>query len=125
MTSKSRLRLEITGRLAFLVAIAALFPTIIAQRRELVWLQATGTCAFLLGAGVALYAGIKLKNCREPATLLLEKVRWTSALAYVVIFVCGFGVFAMLANTRRGWIIWTIISLFLIATLFYKPREKV
>src|ERR1700730_18580918 len=108
MTAKSRLRLEITGRLAFLIAIAAVFPAIIAQRRELVWLQSIGACTFLVGGGFALYAGIKLKNCREPATPLLKKVRWTSALAYVVIFVCGFGVFAMLANTRRGWIIWTI-----------------
>jgi len=108
--------------LAFLVMATVMFPTIIAQHREVVWLQAVGTCVMLTAGAVGLYAGIQLKNSREPATPLIERVRKASALAFVVIWVCGLGVFVVLSNTRLGWETWAINSLPLVAFYFWNTR---
>ena len=122
MTGKARLRLELVGRVAFLVLVVAMFPDLFAQQRGIVWLQAVGICVMLTAGVVGLYAGIQLKNSREPTTPLIDKVRRASALAFLVIWVGEFGVFAVLSNTRRGWEIWAITSLPLVAFYFWNTR---
>ena len=126
MAHWSRLRLEIVGRVAFLVIIAVMFPTIYAQDRgDLVWVQAVGTCVTIVCGIIALRAGVLLKKSTEPGTPRLQRLRWISAFAFVTILICGFGVFALLAHTQRALLIWTGISLFLISMLFFPTRKRV
>ena len=122
MIRKSRFALQLTFLIAYLILIAVLFPINFAQDHGIVWLQAISTCVILIAGPVALYAAVQLKNCREPDTPLLKKLRWASALAFLVIWVGGLGVFAALSNTRRGWEIWVITSLPLVAFYFWNTR---
>jgi hypothetical protein len=123
MAHTSRLRLEIEGRIAILVLVTLMFPNIFAQHRQLVWLQAISTCAMIVSGIVGLRAGILIKKSAEPLTPAIQKVARISATVFVVILICGIGVFAILANTRRGWIRWVVSSIFLIATLLWQRRK--
>jgi hypothetical protein len=124
MAHWSRLRLEIVGRAAFLFIVVVAFPTIYAQRRgDLVWVQAIGTCLWIACGIIGLRAGFLLKKTTESDTPLLQRLRWISALTFVVILICGFGAFAFLAHTKRALIIWSGISLFLIVCLFWKRHN--
>jgi hypothetical protein len=48
MAHSSRRRLEIEGRVAFLILVASMFANLFAQRHGLVWLQAVSTCVMLV-----------------------------------------------------------------------------
>ena len=123
MAPRSRLRLEMEGRIAFLILVASILANIFAQQRRVVWFQAINTCIFLACCVIALRASILLKQSREPLTPAIRKIASISQIIFVAIFVCGFGVLAMLGNTRRGWMIWAAISLFLIGTLLWNRRK--
>jgi hypothetical protein len=62
MAHSSRRRLEIEGRVAFLILVASMFPNMFAQRHEGVWLQAVSTCVTLVCGLTSAPVCVSLRN---------------------------------------------------------------
>jgi membrane protein YdbS with pleckstrin-like domain len=79
----------------------------------------------LISGVVALRAAILLKPYRGQPTAMSKKVWRAYAAAMALIFTCGFGAIALLAQTWRAWCFFGFVAILCVSIFLQNPSERV
>jgi hypothetical protein len=125
MSYKSRARLMIEGQVSFSFMFIAIVISVVAQHRNIVWLQGTTVLVMIIAALFLFRVALQTKRCPDPITPAVRKMWRRSAVICTVVIVGGlFILVAAIANHRRGWMIFVIISIPLLIQLFWTMRKR-
>ncbi len=119
MRPQSPVAFEVVCQITMWVLFLAAGISAFANNSQLVWLQITALIMLMVAASFGFYFARQTKHRKLIITPAVRKIRFASSTTFLVLVVGGLFVLALRANHSRGWTLFIIVAVPLVARFFW------